>query len=83
METLESTKFPPNLIQLHLSDNKLTQLPESIFKAQMDLQEVTLSGNPWKCDYNAVNFKKWLTTEKSRVRNFFKLYAYLNNNNNN
>ena len=67
LESLESPQIPPNLIQLHLSNNKLRKLPDFLFEEQQNLQEVTLSGNPWECDCNAMKFKKWLTSKKAIV----------------
>ena len=70
LEALESTQLPPKLKQLFLANNKFKKLPMSIFKDQKDLKEVTLSGNPWQCDCDTVEFKEWLTSEKAIVRKF-------------
>lgn len=75
LESLETAQFPPNLIQLYLSKNKLRKLPESIFENQRNLEQVTLSGNPWNCDCDALTFKKWLTSEREKV-SVLNMYTY-------
>ena len=71
LESLEMAHLPPNLIQLYLSDNKLRLLPDSILDNLQNLKQVSLSGNPWDCDCNALKFKKWLTSKHDVVRIFF------------
>ena len=74
LSSLESAQFPTNLIQLHLSDNKLRRLPESILENQTNLKHVTLSGNPWKCDCKEW---KWLASKNSIVRYFYDTFVQL------
>lgn len=68
LESLDTAQLPSDLIWLYLSKNKFRRLPESFLENQRNLKQLTLSGNPWKCDCDTLKFKKWLTSEKEKVR---------------
>lgn len=67
LEFLDEAQLPANLSQLYLSGNKLKWLPESLLDNQINLKQVSLSRNPWKCDCSSIKFKKWLTTKNTFV----------------
>lgn len=58
---LEGTKIFRNLVALHLSHNKLSEIPYYILDLHLShLDELYLSDNPWRCDCNTVPFQNWL-----------------------
>ncbi|XP_067123973.1 platelet glycoprotein V-like [Centruroides vittatus] len=57
--SLQDFKFHKNLIELNLSNNKLKEVPIYLLDKLTKL-EISLGGNPWKCDCNTVRFKTWL-----------------------
>lgn len=52
----------PYLEELHLSDNKITKLPENMKPVFARLQSLTLDGNPLHCNCELVWFKQWVTS---------------------
>lgn len=77
LEILDAAQLPPNLVQLHLSNNMLRRFPQSVIDSQLNLRQVSLSNNPWKCDCDALEFKKWLTSNIHIVRVFVYIYIFL------
>lgn len=71
LETLESAHMPSNLVQLYVSGNKLRRLPGSILYKMHSLKHVSLSGNPWECDCNALAFHKWMFMKEAIVRRIY------------
>ncbi|XP_070502908.1 uncharacterized protein [Chironomus tepperi] len=56
-DDLESLEF------LYLQDNLLTNIPENLFKTQLEfgnLALVNLSDNPWNCDVEIIHLKQFL-----------------------
>lgn len=78
LDGLHAAQLPPNLVQLYLSDNKLRRFPAHLMDYQLNLKKVTLSGNPWKCDCEALKFKKWLTFNNHIVRIFVYILFHFN-----
>lgn len=79
LESLDGAQLPPNITQLNLSNNKLRRIPGSMFENQFNLKQVSLSGNPWECDCDALEFKKWITFNNHIVRIFNHSYLLINN----
>ncbi|GFT79338.1 hypothetical protein NPIL_405161 [Nephila pilipes] len=69
---LEGSWLLKNLVALHLSNNRLTEIPIHILEQIRGglLDELYLSGNPWTCDCNTVRFQAWLQDNYRTVRNF-------------
>ncbi|GIY87195.1 protein halfway [Caerostris darwini] len=69
---LEGNWLLKNLVALHLSYNRLTEIPIHILEQIRGglLDELYLSGNPWTCDCNTVRFQAWLQDNYRTVRNF-------------
>ncbi|KAF8763701.1 slit homolog 3 protein-like [Argiope bruennichi] len=69
---LEGNWLLKNLVALHLSNNRLTEIPIHILEQIRGglLDELYLSGNPWTCDCNTVRFQAWLQDNYRTVRNF-------------
>lgn len=68
LNNLDPAQLPPNLVQLYLSDNNLKRFPQHVMDNQLNLKQVSLSGNPWICDCEALIFKTWLTSKNNIVR---------------
>lgn len=67
LDILDAAQLPPNLVELYLSNNKLRRFPQSVMDSQTNLKQVSLSGNPWLCDCDALDFKKWLASNSHIV----------------
>lgn len=74
LETLDADQLPPNLVQLYLSDNRLKRFPQHVMANQLNLKQVSLSGNPWMCDCHTLKFKQWLSSKNHIVRIFVYIY---------
>ncbi|XP_035227337.1 protein toll-like isoform X2 [Stegodyphus dumicola] len=67
LSSLAEARLPIGLRQLHLANNTLQKLPESISNSLPKLRTVSLAGNPWECNCNTVGFKKWLLSKMDIV----------------
>lgn len=76
LDVLDAAQLPPNLVQLYLSDNKLRRFPQHVIDNQLNLKQVSLSGNPWACDCDTLKFKNWLTFNNHIVRIFVYIYYF-------
>ncbi|XP_078257350.1 chondroadherin [Rhinoraja longicauda] len=52
------------LSALHLDDNKLQSLPQSLTFAKM--KNLTLSDNPWDCTCSLAALRRWMDTSRNR-----------------
>nr|XP_055025068.1 platelet glycoprotein Ib beta chain [Misgurnus anguillicaudatus] len=62
--TLPSS-FPPHTSELHLNDNHLTSLPNSLLDSLPSLHLVVLHGNPWSCDCGILYLRGWLLKQRN------------------
>lgn len=67
LDSLEGAQIPAELIHLDLSDNKFRRIPERILYTLQNLKSVFLSQNPWDCDCNTLEFRKWLLSNSEAV----------------
>ncbi|XP_067860522.1 chondroadherin [Heptranchias perlo] len=52
------------LSALHLNDNKLETLPQSLILTKM--RNMTLSNNPWQCSCSLAAVRRWMDTSRNR-----------------
>ncbi|XP_029572633.1 platelet glycoprotein Ib beta chain isoform X2 [Salmo trutta] len=54
------SRLPPATTELHLHNNQLTTLPNSLLDFLSSLRSVSLHGNPWACDCGVLYLRAWL-----------------------
>ncbi|XP_048370649.1 platelet glycoprotein Ib beta chain isoform X2 [Sphaerodactylus townsendi] len=61
------TSFSSSTVQLYLTNNYLTSIPNGVFDNLKDLQMVYLWGNPWECDCDILYLRTWLQWQQNRT----------------
>ncbi|XP_070573972.1 leucine-rich repeat-containing protein 15-like [Ptychodera flava] len=56
-----------NLKVLQIHDNLLTTLPGTVFNGLVSLETLYLGDNPWSCDCNMTELRRWLDDNKDRI----------------
>ncbi|KAG8201909.1 hypothetical protein JTE90_027387 [Oedothorax gibbosus] len=75
VKNLEGSWLLKNLVALHLSNNRLTEIQNYMLDQIRGwlLDELYLSGNPWTCDCHTVRFQTWLQDNYRTIRDFQKV----------
>ncbi|GIZ01871.1 protein toll [Caerostris extrusa] len=67
LRSLEDARLPSRTRFLFLDHNLIHKLPVVLLESLKFLTRVTLSNNPWVCDCNALDFKKWVASKSILV----------------
>lgn len=67
LESLQNSRFPDGLRHLFLHNNKLKKMPSALLREFSELRKVSLSGNPWSCDCDSVNFRRCILSNEEIV----------------
>ncbi|GIY57032.1 protein toll [Caerostris darwini] len=67
LQSLEEARLPSRTRFLYLDHNLIQKPPVSLLESLEFLTIVTLSNNPWACDCDALDFKKWVVLKSVLV----------------
>ncbi|GIZ02294.1 protein toll [Caerostris extrusa] len=67
LQSLEEARLPNRMRFLFLDHNLIRKPPVSLLESLEFLTSVTLSNNPWACDCDALDFKKWVVLKSVLV----------------
>ncbi|XP_042899671.1 protein toll [Parasteatoda tepidariorum] len=67
LESLENARWPSDLRQLFLHNNKLRKMTNVILLDFPVLRKVSLSGNPWICDCDTVEFRRCILSKEEII----------------
>lgn len=59
--------LPRDITELHLSNTGLTSVPPGLFDKLVDLQRLSITGNPFHCDCQIQYLRNWLLKNKDKV----------------
>lgn len=65
---LEGNVFARNIRSLNLESNRLREVQARVLK-QLNVDQISLNDNPWRCDCNAIAFQLWLQDHSPQIRN--------------
>ncbi|GIY98324.1 protein toll [Caerostris extrusa] len=68
LQSMEEARLPEGMVHLFLANNQFRVPPMGLLNSQKNLSRVTLSGNPWACDCDTINFKKWIISNPDIVQ---------------
>ncbi|XP_061544908.1 glycoprotein IX (platelet) isoform X2 [Phycodurus eques] len=63
----ELPPLPSDTRELHVQDNSLTSVPSGLFDKLLDLQSISLTGNPFHCDCTIEYLRNWLLRNRAAV----------------
>ncbi|XP_042899672.1 protein toll-like [Parasteatoda tepidariorum] len=67
LDTLESARLPVGLRNLFLHNNRFKAINTTWLRNVSNFQQLTLSGNPWICDCDTANFRKWILSNEKII----------------
>lgn len=72
LDGLEGSNVLKNVRHLDLHSNRLSQVPAHVLK-QLQMDEVRLSGNPWRCDCGTIPFQLWIQEQGNKILDLDKI----------